>query len=95
LYHWDLPQVLEDKGGWTNRSMLDWFSYYVDFYTKEYGGIVKKRIVLNEPMSFIGLGYFIGEHAPGKKGMKKFIPAAHHAVLCQAIGGRIVRQNVK
>lgn len=95
LYHWDLPQVLEDKGGWRNRSILDWFSYYIDFCTKEYGDLVKNWIVLNEPMSFVGLGYFTGEHAPGKKGMKNFLPAAHHTVLCQAIGGRIVRQNVK
>lgn len=94
LYHWDLPQKLEDKGGWSNRSILDWFSYYVDFCTKEYGGKVSNWIILNEPMSFIGLGYFTGEHAPGKKGMKNFLPAAHHAVLCQAIGGRIVRENV-
>lgn len=94
LYHWDLPQALEEKGGWTSRSVLDWFSYYVDFCTKEFGKKVKNWIVLNEPMSFIGLGYFTGEHAPGRKGLKSFLPAAHHAVLCQAIGGRIVRKNV-
>ncbi|MBL0300078.1 MAG: family 1 glycosylhydrolase [Cytophagaceae bacterium] len=42
LYHWDLPLALEEKGGWTNREILDWFSGYVDFYTKEYGSKVKK-----------------------------------------------------
>ena len=94
LYHWDLPQALEDKGGWKNRKIIDWFAYYVDFCTKEYGEKVKNWIVLNEPMSFVGLGYFLGEHAPGKKGLKNFLPAAHHTVLCQAIGGRIVRKNV-
>ncbi len=88
-------EALEKKGGWTNRSILDWFSYYVDFCTKEFGSVVKNRIVLNEPMSFVGLGYFTGEHAPGKKGMNNFLAAAHHAVLCQAVGGRVVRQNVK
>lgn len=95
LYHWDLPQELEDKGGWTNRSILDWFSFYVDFCTKEYGSKVSNWMVMNEPMSFIGLGYFTGQHAPGKKGLKKFLPAVHHATLCQAIGGRIVRENVE
>lgn len=94
LYHWDLPQVLENKGGWANRKILDWFSYYVDFCTKEYRKNIKYWIVLNEPMSFTGLGYFSGMHAPGKKGLKNFLPAAHHATLCQAIGGRIVRKNV-
>lgn len=95
LYHWDLPQTLENKGGWTNRNIIDWFSEYVEFCTKEYGNKVKKWIVLNEPMSFVGLGYFMGMHAPGKKGILNFLPAAHHTTLCQAIGGRIVRKNVE
>ena len=94
LYHWDLPQALENKGGWTNRKIIDWFAYYVDFCSNEYGEKVKNWMVLNEPMSYVGLGYFLGEHAPGKKGLKNFLPAAHHTVLCQAIGGRIVRNNV-
>lgn len=95
LYHWDLPQKLEDLGGWTNRAILTWFSEYVNFCTKEYAANVKYWIILNEPMSFTGLGYFIGYHAPGKKGLQNFLRAAHHAALCQAIGGRIVRANVK
>lgn len=92
LYHWDLPQHLENLGGWTNRDIISWFSNYVDFCTKEFS-TVKHWMVLNEPMSFIGLGYFMGIHAPGKKGLKHFLPAAHHATLCQAEGGRIIRKN--
>lgn len=95
LYHWDLPQALEDCGGWTNREILNWFENYVNFCTREYGSKVKNWIVLNEPMSFVGLGYFMNMHAPGRKGMKNFLPAAHHATLCQAIGGRVIRKNVK
>ncbi|MDO3694602.1 GH1 family beta-glucosidase [Wenyingzhuangia sp. chi5] len=95
LYHWDLPQALEDKGGWTNREVLNWFENYVDFCTKEYGDKVKNWIVLNEPMSFVGLGYFMNMHAPGKRGIKNFLSAAHHTTLCQALGGRIIRKNVK
>ncbi|WP_299779302.1 family 1 glycosylhydrolase [uncultured Formosa sp.] len=95
LYHWDLPQALQDQGGWTNRAILNWFETYVDFCTKTYGLKVKTWIILNEPMSFIGLGYFMGMHAPGKKGLKNFLPAAHHATLCQSLGGRIVRKNVE
>jgi len=94
LYHWDLPQELEIKGGWTNRDMLSWFGDYVDFCTKEYGDKVKNWIVLNEPLSFTGVGYFLGLHAPGKKGFKNFLPAAHHAALCNALGGRIAKENV-
>lgn len=94
LYHWDLPQALEDQGGWTNREILNWFTFYTDFCTKQYGLKVKNWFVLNEPMSFVGLGYFMGIHAPGRKGLKNFLPAAHHATLCQALGGRIIRKNV-
>jgi beta-glucosidase len=94
LYHWDLPQALENQGGWTNREILNWFAYYVEFCTKEYGTKIKNWIVLNEPMSFIGLGYFMGIHAPCRKGIRNFIPAAHHATLCQSLGGRIIRNNV-
>ncbi|WP_038528518.1 glycoside hydrolase family 1 protein [Formosa agariphila] len=95
LYHWDLPQALQDQGGWTNRNILHWFETYVEFCTKEYGLKVKTWIILNEPMSFVGLGYYMGMHAPGKKGVSNFLPAAHHAALCQSLGGRIVRKNVE
>ncbi|WP_159023538.1 glycoside hydrolase family 1 protein [Formosa sp. L2A11] len=95
LYHWDLPQALQDQGGWTNRDILGWFEAYVNFCTKEYGLKVKTWIILNEPMSFIGLGYFMGMHAPEKKRLKNFLPAAHHATLCQSLGGRLVRKNVE
>ncbi|WP_066631854.1 glycoside hydrolase family 1 protein [Labilibacter marinus] len=95
LYHWDLPQKLEDLGGWTSRSIVHWFSKYTDFCTKEYGHKVKHWLVLNEPMSFVGLGYFMGYHAPGKTGLSNFLKAAHHACLCNAEGGRIVRRNVE
>ncbi len=94
LYHWDLPQVLEEKGGWTNRDIINWFNEFADVCTKNYGTKVKNWMVLNEPMSFTGLGYFMGYHAPGKKGINNFLSAAHHATLCQAEGGRIIRNNV-
>jgi beta-glucosidase len=94
LYHWDLPQILEDKGGWTNREIINWFLEYVDVCTKNFGDKVKNWIVLNEPMSFVGLGYFMGMHAPGRKGMRNFLRAAHHAALCQAGGGRVIRANI-
>ncbi len=67
LYHWDLPQALQNQGGWTNREILNWFGYYAEFCAKEFGSKVKKWFVLNEPMSFVGLGYFMGIHAPGQK----------------------------
>jgi beta-glucosidase len=91
LYHWDLPEALQQKGGWVNRSIVQWFSYFVDCCIKNFGDRVKHWMVLNEPMVFTGAGYFLGVHAPGKKGLSSFLAAAHHAALCQAEGGRIIR----
>lgn len=94
LYHWDLPQVLEEKGGWANRDILNWFSEYTDLVTRTYGDRVKNWMILNEPAAFTGLGYLAGLHAPGYIAPKKFLAASHHATLCTAEGGRIVRANV-
>lgn len=95
LYHWDLPYILEAKGGWTNRDMVNWFSEYVDVVTRNFNDKVKNWMVLNEPTVITALGYMLGVHAPGRKGLRHFLPAAHHATLCQAEGGRIIRDNVK
>ncbi|CAZ95628.1 GH1 family beta-glucosidase [Zobellia galactanivorans] len=94
LYHWDLPQALEDLGGWTNRKILHWFEAYAQICAENFGDRVKHWMVLNEPMVFTGAGYFLGVHAPGKKGLKNFLPAIHHAVLCQALGGKTLRKTV-
>lgn len=94
LYHWDLPQALEDKGGWQNRDITGWFEEYTNLMTRTYGDKVKNWMVLNEPMAFTAVGHLLGMHAPGKKWPKNFIPTVHHATLCQADGGRIVRANV-
>lgn len=94
LYHWDLPQVLQDTGGWVNRDILSWFEKYATICAKHFGDRVKHWMVLNEPMVFTGAGYFLGVHAPGKRGLKNFLPSIHHAVLCQAIGGRVLRKLV-
>lgn len=91
LYHWDLPQKLEEKGGWTNREIINWFSEYVKVCVSRFGDRVNNWMVLNEPLVFLGAGHFLGIHAPGRRGVKNFIPAMHHASLCQAIGGRILR----
>lgn len=91
LYHWDLPYALEKKGGWTNRSIINWFADYVKFCIQTFGDRVKNWMILNEPIVFTGAGYFLGIHAPGKKGLSNFLSAAHHAALCQAEGGRIIR----
>ena len=94
VYHWDMPQVLEAQGGWTNRKMIDWFSEYVDVLSKEYGGKVKNWMVMNEQLAFTGNGYMNGVFAPGKKSLGGFMKAVHHSVVANAEGGRIIRKNV-
>jgi beta-glucosidase len=94
LYHWDLPQCLEDKGGWANRDVINWFCEYVDFCTREYGDKVKNWMIFNEPAAFTGLGYLAGIHAPGKMSFGKFKKAVHHVVLCHGEAGRIAKKNV-
>ena len=94
LYHWDLPESLSQKGGWTNRDILSYFQEYTQLCLKHFGDRVKNWMVLNEPAVFTAAGYFFGLHAPGKKGLSSFLPAAHHAALTQALGARIIKQTL-
>lgn len=94
LYHWDLPHALEVKGGWTNRESVAWFSDYVEVCAKHFGDRVKNWMVINEPSVFTGAGYFLGIHAPGKKGITNYLKAMHHVTLATAAGGKILREKV-
>jgi beta-glucosidase len=91
IYHWDIPQALEHKGGWINRDVVEWFIKFVNQCAISFGDRVKHWMVMNEPSVFTGAGYFFGIHAPGKTGLKNFLPAVHHATLCMAAGGRALR----
>ncbi|TNF49013.1 MAG: beta-glucosidase [Bacteroidetes bacterium] len=93
-YHWDLPQTLEDRGGWTNREVINWFGDYTETLGKEYGSKVKHWMVMNEPAAFVSLGYMVGYHAPGKKSPRKYLKAIHHVNLSMAEAGRRLRKVV-
>ena len=67
LYHWDLPQALQVRGGWINREIVDWFARYAEIIAARYGDRVKHWMTLNEPPCAIGLGYHEGVFAPGLK----------------------------
>ncbi|TAG53529.1 MAG: beta-glucosidase [Cytophagales bacterium] len=95
LYHWDLPQILQQKKGWANRDVLHWFGEFANICSLKFGDRVKNWKVLNEPSAFCGFGYMTGEHAPGIKNLFHFLAASHHANLCQGIGANIIRKNVK
>ena len=94
LYHWDLPLALEKRGGWTNRIVVEAFIRFADVCSKSFGDRVKNWIVMNEPFTFTGLGYLVGYYAPGRFGMHNYLPAVHHATLCQAEGARRIRRNL-
>ena len=94
LYHWDLPQALQDQGGWANREVIEWFKTYTQFCAREFGSKVKYWMVFNEPSAFVGLGYLAGYHAPGKRNVNAFLKASHYACLAMAEGGRIIRREI-
>lgn len=91
LYHWDLPEALQDRGGWTNRDVVGWLEDYAACAAKHFGDRVRHWMVLNEPTVFTGAGYFFGVHAPGLTGLRNFFPAAHHAALSMGRVGRLLR----
>ncbi len=91
LYHWDLPLALEQKGGWTNRAIVDWFLGYVETCVKYFGDRVKQWMVMNEPNVFTGAGYGLGMHAPGRFGMGNFLSALHHALVAQGSAAKLIK----
>lgn len=92
IYHWDLPQALEVQGGWTNRKIIEWFTNYTAICAANFGDRVKHWMVMNEPAVFTGAGYFLGLHAPGRTGVKNFLPAVHHVVLSLVAGAKKLRE---
>ncbi|HQR79672.1 MAG TPA: GH1 family beta-glucosidase [Actinomycetota bacterium] len=91
LYHWDLPQALEDRGGWTDRDIVEVFADYVGLVGQVLGDRVRHWMIFNEPLSFTMLGYMLGEHAPGRRGLNNYLPAMHHVNLATAHGVRAMR----
>ena len=93
LYHWDLPQYLEDKGGWLNRDTAFRFRDYVDQITRALGERVYAYVTLNEPWCSAYLGYEIGVHAPGLADKTLSKKAAHHLLLAHGLGMQVLQQN--
>ncbi len=94
MFHWDLPQALEDKGGWQNRQTAVDFAEYAGYVAKHISDKVSHFMTLNEMRSFVELGYGNGVHAPGLKvGRKALAQVAHHAVLAHGLGLQAIRAN--
>jgi beta-glucosidase len=81
LYHWDLPQALEDQGGWGNRDLCDWFAEYAGAVGARLGDRVRHFMTMNEPWVIANLGYRDGIHAPGKTDRALALKAAYHLML--------------
>jgi beta-glucosidase len=91
LYHWDLPQTLEDAGGWPNRDTAGRFADYVQLVARALGDRVTDWMLFNEPSVFTYSGYLVGEHAPGHASIVDFLRATHVVNLAQGAGFRALK----
>jgi len=94
LYHWDLPQTLEDAGGWTNRETVDAYVEYVEAVVRRLGDRVHHWITHNEPWVTAWMGYGVGRHAPGRQeGASSALAAAHHLLLSHGKALPVIREG--
>jgi beta-glucosidase len=91
LYHWDLPQALEDAGGWTNRETALRFADFAELMARSLGDRVSDWMLFNEPFAFTYLGYLQGTHAPGRSSLLDFLRATHTVNLAQGAGFRAMK----
>ncbi|MDO8119931.1 GH1 family beta-glucosidase [Isoptericola sp. b490] len=92
LYHWDMPQWLEDRGGWADRGVVAEFEAYTRAVHAALGDRVRHWLTLNEPWCSAFLGYAAGEHAPGRQDPQAAVDAAHHLLLSHAAATRALRE---
>ena len=91
LYHWDLPQVLDDRGGWLNRDSTQWFAEYTAAVVGALGDRVTHWTTFNEPWCSSVLSYSIGAHAPGHHDPVEAMVAAHHLMLAHGTAVPVIR----
>src|ERR671919_981200 len=91
LYHWDLPQTLEDAGGWTNRDTSERFAEYTGIVYEALSDSVGFWITLNEPWVAAWMGYGLGVHAPGHKDSARALAATHHLLLGHGLAVEMMR----
>lgn len=93
LYHWDLPQYLEDRGGWLNRETAYKFAHYAEVVSRYFGNKIDVYTTLNEPFVSAFLGYRWGMHAPGVVGESEGLLASHHLLLAHGLAMPVLRKN--
>jgi beta-glucosidase len=94
LYHWDLPQALQDLGGWANRDVAAWFAEFAGIAGTAFGDRVGKWITLNEPWVCANAGYRWGRHAPGLQDSPQAVAANHHLLLAHGRAVPALRASV-
>jgi len=93
LFHWDLPQALQDAGGWANRDTAARFGEYAELVGAALGDRVKLWITLNEPFIHFSLGHVLGLHAPGLTVLADSLPVAHHQLLGHGLAVAALRRT--
>jgi beta-glucosidase len=93
LFHWDLPQAQQDRGGWMSRETAHRFGDYAALVAGRLGDRVRLWITLNEPFVHMTLGYGVGVHAPGETHVFGAFPAAHHQLLGHGLAVAALRDN--
>lgn len=93
LYHWDLPQALEDGGGWTSRDTADRFAEYATIVHEALADEVPLWITLNEPWVSAWLGHALGVHAPGRRSTEEALAATHHLLLGHGLATAAMRET--
>lgn len=93
LFHWDLPQALQDRGGWTNRDTAKYFADYADIMFRSLGDRVPMWLTHNEPWVAAYLGYGIGIHAPGIMDWKQAVNATHTILLSHGLAAQTFRTH--
>jgi beta-glucosidase len=94
LYHWDLPQALQDRGGWAARDTASAFAEYAQAVTARLGDRVEHWATHNEPWCISTLGHEEGEHAPGHRDAFEALAVAHHLLLSHGWAAEVIRENV-
>ncbi|WP_067474358.1 GH1 family beta-glucosidase [Actinomadura hibisca] len=91
LYHWDLPQALQDRGGWASRDTAEHFAAYAHHVTAALGDRITDWSTLNEPMCSAWIGHIEGRHAPGVSDLAVAVPASYHLLLAHGLGAQAIR----
>jgi beta-glucosidase len=93
LYHWDLPQALQDRGGWTCRRTAEAFADYAQVCLDAFADRVDTWMTVNEPWVVSVLGYRLGLHAPGERDLRTCVLVAHHLLLAHGLATRRIREH--